>query len=74
MKQTFKPNAFKINFNENEFVVSFAETEKDDELKNEVNLQFVPEQIMSVIAPMFSSVIEYQEKYGADLGIKKKGE
>lgn len=72
MNDTFKPNAFKINFNENEFVVSFAETDGDENIRNEVNLEFCPEQIMSVIAPMFASVIDYQEKFNKNLGLVKE--
>ncbi len=74
MNNTFKPNAFKIEFNEEEFRVSFAENSNNDsaEPENEVVLQFEPDKIMSVIAPLFASVIKYQEQYGKDIGLKMK--
>ena len=72
MNNTIKPNAFKINFNENEFVVSFAETDDTENVMNEINLKFEPEQIMSVIAPLFASVVEYQEKFKKNLGLVKE--
>ena len=74
MNNTFSPNAFKINFNEDVFQVSFAEEGDNSVMINEVNLQFAPDTIMSVIAPLFGAVVEYQEKYGKDIGIKKKEE
>lgn len=72
MNSTFSPNAFKIDFNEDVFQVSFAEEDDNSVMINEVNLQFAPDTIMSVIAPLFGAVVEYQEKYGKDIGIKKK--
>ena len=74
MNNTFKPNAFKIEFNEEEFRVSFAEEGDNSVMINEVNLQFAPDTIMSVIAPLFGAVVEYQEKYGKEIGLKKKTE
>lgn len=74
MNSTFSPNAFKIDFNEDVFQVSFAEEDDNSVRINEVNLQFAPDTIMSVIAPLFGAVVEYQEKYGKDIGIKKKEE
>lgn len=72
MKDTIKPNAFKIDFNENEFIISFADMEDEDQIKKEIDIKFLPEQIMSVIAPLIASVVEYQNKFGVDLGINNE--
>lgn len=74
MKNDIKPNAMKIDFKEDEFIISFAEIEGEDHptVEKEAQLSFLPKQMLSVINPMIKSVIDYQEKFGIDLGINKK--
>lgn len=71
---TIKPNALKISFNENEFIVSFAESVDKDKIDNEVNLLFTPEQVMPVVAPLVDAVVRYQEQFGKNIGLQKKGD
>ena len=74
MKNSVKPNAMKVDFNEDKFVISFAEIEGEDHpvVNNEIELMFLPKQMMSVINPMIEAVIKYQREHHINLGINER--
>nr|DAI32255.1 MAG TPA: hypothetical protein [Caudoviricetes sp.] len=70
MNKTITPNAIKIEVNQESFKISFAVTGNSDSITDEVDVMIDPRNMLSVITPMVSAVVDYQKQFGVDLGIK----
>ena len=69
MKTTIEPNAIKIEYNQDSFIIMFAQMDENEKILNETDIQVDPKNMLSVIAPIIEAVSGYQDNYDIDLGI-----
>ena len=62
MNKTITPNAIKIEVNQESFKISFAVTGNSDSITDEVDVMIDPRNMLSVITPMVSAVVDYQKQ------------
>ena len=70
MKTTIKPNAIKIEYNQDSFMFMFAQMDENENILNEICIQVDPRNMLSITAPIIEAVSGYQDNYDIDLGMR----